>query len=253
MSYKGNSFVNGRSVTGGTKDSVNNVEVVLIDNAATGTWTVRVRDAQHGGGSTWQPYSLAVRGVNVNDLTPDPTFVQDSFEISSPIPQVGENIDISVSVKNQGAGSIADLSVIARADSDLLGMHQISMSPGETTELEWNWTPDQEGDVEFTFHIDPSGLVEEVSESNNYLSQIVIVSAPGVRVSTLEETITLSDASDSSTTWHLSLMNTALFETNATIEVTDPVRVQDGVEYDWFTSFTSVSYTHLTLPTNREV
>jgi len=242
VSYMGNVFVNGRSVTGGTKDSVNNVEVVLIDNAATGTWTVRVRDAQHGGGRTWQPYSLAVRGVNVNDLTPDPTFVQDSFEISSPIPQVGENIDISVTVKNQGAGSIADLSVIARADSDLLGMHQISMSPGETTELQWNWTPDQEGDVEFTFHIDPSGLVEEVSESNNYLSQMVIVSAPGVRVSAFEESITLADASDSSTTWQLSLMNTALFETNATIEVTDPVRVQDGVEYDWFTSFTSNTF-----------
>ena len=242
VSYMGNVFVNGRSVTGGTKDSVNNVEVVLIDNAATGTWTVRVRDAQHGGGRTWQPYSLAVRGVNVNDLTPDPTFVQDSFEISSPIPQVGENIDISVTVKNQGAGSIADLSVIARADSDLLGMHQISMSPGETTELQWNWTPDQEGDVEFTFHIDPSGLVEEVSESNNYLSQTVIVSAPGVRVSAFEESITLADASDSSTTWQLSLMNTALFETNATIEVTDPVRVQDGVEYDWFTSFTSNTF-----------
>tara|TARA_B100001559_G_C16498024_1_gene621847 strand:- start:415 stop:3663 length:3249 start_codon:yes stop_codon:yes gene_type:complete len=242
VSYKGNVFVNGRSVTGGTKDSTNNVEVVLIDNAATGTWTVRVRDAQHGGGRSWQPYSLAVRGVNVNDLTPDPTFVQDSFEISSPIPQVGENIDISVVVKNQGAGSIADLSVIARVDSDLLGMHQISMSPGESTELEWNWTPDQEGDVEFTFHIDPSGLIEEVSESNNYLSRTVIVSAPGVRVSTLEETITLADASDSSTTWQLSLMNTALFETNATIEVTDPVRVQTGLSYDWFTSFTSNTF-----------
>ena len=242
VSYKGNVFVNGRSVTGGTKDSVNNVEVVLVDNAATGTWTVRVRDAQHGGGRTWQPYSLAVRGVNVNDLTPDPTFVQNSFEISSPIPQVGENIDISVSVKNQGAGSIADLSVIARADSDLLGMHQISMSPGETTELEWNWTPDQEGDVEFTFHIDPSGLVEEVSESNNYLSQTVIVSAPGVRVSSAEETISLADSSASSTTWQLSLMNTALFETNATIEVTDPIRVQDGAEYNWFTSFTSNTF-----------
>ena len=88
VSYKGNAFVNGRSVTGGTKDSTNNVEVVLIDNAATGTWTVRVRDAQHGGGRTWQPYALAVRGVNVNDLSPDPAFVQNSFEISSPIPQV---------------------------------------------------------------------------------------------------------------------------------------------------------------------
>ena len=37
-------------------------------------------------------------------------------------------------------------------------------------------------------------------------------------------------------------MNTALLETNATIEVTDPVRVQDGLEYDWFTSFTSNTF-----------
>ena len=242
LSYKGNAFVNGRSVTGGTKDSINNVEVVLIDNAATGTWTVRVRDAQHGGGRSWQPYSLAVRGVNVNDLTPDPTFVQDSFQISTPIPQVGENVDISVVVKNQGAGSVADLSVIARADIDLLGTQQLSMSPGESTELVWNWTPSQEGEVELTFHIDPSGLVEESSESNNYLLQTVIVSVLGVRVSTHQETKTLTDTSDSSTTWVLSLMNTALLETNATIEVTDPIRIQDGLEYDWFTSFTSNTF-----------
>ena len=242
ITYKGNAFVNGRSVTGGTKDSTNNVEVVLIDNAATGTWTVRVRDAQHGGSRTWQPYALAVRGVNVNDLSPDPTFVQNSFEISSPIPQVGEEVDVSVVIQNQGAGSVADLSVIARADSNLLGTRQLSMSPGESAVLEWNWTPTQEGDVEFTFHIDPSDTVEEVSEINNYLTHTVIVSAPGVRVSSEQETITLGDATDSSTTWQLSLMNTALFETNATIEVSDPVRMQDGVQYDWFTSFTSNTF-----------
>lgn len=242
ITYKGNAFVNGRSVTGGTKDSTNNVEVVLIDNAATGTWTVRVRDAQHGGSRTWQPYALAVRGVNVNDLSPDPTFVQNSFEISSPIPQVGEEVDISVVIQNQGAGSVADLSVIARADSNLLGTRQLSMSPGESAVLEWNWTPTQEGDVEFTFHIDPSDTVEEVSETNNYLTHTVIVSAPGVRVSSEQETVTLGDATDSSTTWQLSLMNTALFETNATIEVSDPVRMQDGVQYDWFTSFTSNTF-----------
>jgi uncharacterized membrane protein len=242
ITYKGNAFVNGRSVTGGTKDSANNVEVVLIDNAATGTWTVRVRDAQHGGSRTWQPYALAVRGVNVNDLSPDPTFVQNSFEISSPIPQVGEEVDISVVIQNQGAGSVADLSVIARADSNLLGTRQLSMSPGESAVLEWNWTPTQEGDVEFTFHIDPSDTVEEVSETNNYLTHTVVVSAPGVRVSSEQETVTLGDATDSSTTWQLSLMNTALFETNATIEVSDPVRMQDGVQYDWFTSFTSNTF-----------
>ena len=169
-------------------------------------------------------------------------YLQNSFEISTQIPQVGEDVDISVVVKNQGAGSVADLSVIARADLDLLGMHQISMSPGESTRLEWNWTPSQEGEVEFTFHIDPSGLIDESSESNNYLTETVVVSAPGVRVSSPQETKTLTDASDSSTTWQLSLMNTALMETNATIEVTDPIRVQDGVEFDWFTSFTSNTF-----------
>jgi len=242
VTYKGNWFVNGRSVTGGTKDSTNNVEVVLIDNAATGTWTVRVHDAQHGGGRTWQPYALAVRGVNVNDLSPDPAFVQNSFEISSPIPQVGEEVDVSVVIQNQGAGSVADLSIIARADNEMLGTRQLSMSPGESAVLEWNWTPIQQGDVEFTFHIDPSDTVEEASETNNYLTQTVVVSAPGVRVSSEQATVTLGDATDSSTTWQLLLMNTALFETNASIDVSDPMRMQDGVQYDWFTSFTSNTF-----------
>ena len=55
--YLGNDFANGRSATGGTRDSVNNLEVVLIDNAAQGTWTVKVKDAQHSGSRT-QPTRL---------------------------------------------------------------------------------------------------------------------------------------------------------------------------------------------------
>ena len=86
---------------------------------------------------------------------------------------------------------------------------------------------DSRGGCGVHFHIDPSDTVEEVSETNNYLTHTVIVSAPGVRVSSEQETVTLGDATDSSTTWQLSLMNTALFETNATIEVSDPVRMQD--------------------------
>ena len=47
--YLGNDFANGRSATGGTMGQRNNLEVVLIDAAATGTWTVKVKDAQHSG------------------------------------------------------------------------------------------------------------------------------------------------------------------------------------------------------------
>ena len=55
----------------GEHDSLNNVEVVLVDSAEAGLWTVKVTDASHNGGRA-QPYAVAVSGVGVNDLRPDP-------------------------------------------------------------------------------------------------------------------------------------------------------------------------------------
>ena len=231
-----------RDSTGGTKDSVNNVEVVALDSAAQGTWTLRVRDAQHGGSRTWQPFSLAVRGFNVNDLNPDPTFVTDSFEVSTPIPQVGEQVEVSISVKNLGAGTVSDLPVLARVNSALLGEQLVSLSPGETEEISWEWTPSDEGDAAFEFFIDPNNLIEELSESNNYFGDVIIVSAPGVRVTADSELISLSDPTSTTTTWDLTLTNTALFETNASITASPPTRIQDGTEFGWFQSFTSNTF-----------
>ena len=242
VTYMGNVFTNGRSTQGGSKDSVNNVEVIALDSTAQGIWTIRVKDSQHGGSRTWQPFSIAVRGHNVNDLSPDPTFVPDSMSVSTPIPQVGEEVQVSVLVKNIGAGSVTDIPVMARVNSALLSEQLISLSPGQTEELSWSWTPESEGDTAFEFFIDPNNQFDEMSDSNNYLGEIVIVSAPGVRVSALEETLTLVDASSSTSTWDLTLINTALFETNATISASSPIRVQDGTEFGWFQSFTSNTF-----------
>ncbi len=60
--YLGNDFANGRSTTGGSADNTNNVEVVLIDSAIVGQWTVKVKDTYHGG-SRSQPFALAVMGL----------------------------------------------------------------------------------------------------------------------------------------------------------------------------------------------
>tara|TARA_B100001175_G_scaffold317929_1_gene337728 strand:+ start:5058 stop:9542 length:4485 start_codon:yes stop_codon:yes gene_type:complete len=242
ITYKGNVFTNGRSSQGGTKDSVNNVEVVALDSTAQGIWTIRVTDSQHGGSRTWQPFSIAVRGHNVNDLSADPTFVPDSMNISTPIPQVGEDVEVSVLVKNLGAGSIVDVPVIARVNSAPLGEQLVSLSPGETVELMWTWSPESEGDAAFEFFIDPNNQFDEMSDSNNYLGDIVIVSAPGVRVSAQQDTIILVDTSSTTSTWDLTLTNTALFETNATISATSPVRIQDGTQFGWFQSFTSNTF-----------
>ena len=240
--YKGNAFTNGRSVIDGDKDSKNNVEVMLVDNAMTGTWTVRVRDSSHGGSNFYQSYALAVRGVNVNDLDPDPTFVPNSLELSVPIPQIDEEVELTVSLINQGAGSVPELTVLAAVNGVTIDTKTISLSPGEYAELTWQWTPSQEGDNTVSFYIDPNDLIEEVSDSNNQYQEIVIVSVPGVRVSSENPTMLIEGTTDSSSTWSLNLINTALFETNATIEVSEPIRVQDGVEFDWFSSFSNNTF-----------
>ena len=240
--YKGNVFTNGRSTQGGSKDSVNNVEVVALDSTSQGIWTIRVKDSQHGGSRTWQPFSIAVRGHNVNDLSPDPTFVPDSMNVSTPIPQVGEQVQVSVQIKNIGAGSVTDIPVMARVDSALLGEQLVSLLPGQTEELFWSWTPETQGDSAFEFFIDPNNQFNEMSDSNNYFGEIVIVSAPGVRVSALDDTLTLVDATSTTSTWDLTLTNTALLETNATISASSPTRVQDGAQFGWFQSFTSNTF-----------
>ena len=71
VEYKGNEFSQGRSIQGGSYDTLNNVEVVLIDSAEQGIWTVKVSDSQHSG-SKAQPYAIAVSGIGVNDLRPIP-------------------------------------------------------------------------------------------------------------------------------------------------------------------------------------
>ncbi len=239
--YKGNVFNSGHSVTGGNFDSVNNVEVVLVESASTGIWSVRVKDDYHGGSNVWQSYAIAVRGVNVNDLSPDPSFQQD-VSVEPTIPQIGENVQISISVQNLGSGSVSDLEVMARADGSLISTKLISISPGEIIDLMWNWTPNQEGLIELTFYIDPNNLVDENSESNNFLSYDLQISSPGVRVSSDDVMKVLGDATDSSTQWLINLQNTALFETNATIEASNPVRLNDGLELNWFKSFTSTTF-----------
>lgn len=63
--YLGNVFSGSWSASGGSADTKNNTEAVYIQSPAAGTWTVRVTDTSHGGGT--QPYVLlASGGLGVN-------------------------------------------------------------------------------------------------------------------------------------------------------------------------------------------
>ena len=99
--YLGNDFANGRSTTGGSADGLNNVEVVLVDTAEIGIWTVVVKDSYHGG-SRAQPFAVAVMGHGVNDLRPDPIVVEEEFSMSATIPQVGDELQLISKIFNVG-------------------------------------------------------------------------------------------------------------------------------------------------------
>ncbi len=69
--YRGNVFSGGWSATGGSADTVNNVENVYVQSAAAGTWTVSVQGASVANGP--QPYAVVVAGASGSGPTPTHT------------------------------------------------------------------------------------------------------------------------------------------------------------------------------------
>ena len=214
--FLGNDFVNGRSTTNGVSDTVNNVEVVLVDNAEIGIWTVKVIDAFHGG-SRAQPFALAVTGYGVNDLRPDPTILEDEFSMSVTIPQVGDQLQVTTKVFNVGNVKADFFDMDFEVDGVPIDSKNIELGAGSTKTQVWYWTPQTAGQSTLSFIIDSSDEIEEILENNNRHDVQVNVTAPGVKLSADPQTITLLNTSQSTTSWNVALTNTALVSTNASL------------------------------------
>ena len=240
--YLGNDFANGRSTTGGTKDDVNNLEVVLIDTAMKGIWTVRVKDGLHGGSNT-QPFAIAVSGQGVNDLRPDPQVVANSMILNVSIPQVGDQVRLTTEVFNAGnikAESVDLAFVIDGVEED---RKTVDINPGASRQSTWYWTPSQSGTATLELKVDPDDTVDEIQENNNLLTTIVDVTAPGVKVTSNVTEQVVQFASQTTASWNLTLENTALIETNASIDVLGVSRVSDGTTVPWYVGMTASNFT----------
>ena len=241
--YKGNDFAGGASTTGGDADDVNNVEVILIDSADMGVWLVNITDVSHGGQRSDQTFALAVRGAGVNDLRSDPLPIGASFQLSTAIPQVNDECQISIQIENQGGGRAEGLRIQAIAGGQNLGEVEIDLGPGMTRWATWDWTPVNEGTQTITIRIDANNDFEEIDEDNNLFETIVAVSAPGVRVTSPMTVKDIVDSTSTSTSWELSIRNTALLPTNASISSSNAQRITDGAVMDgWFKSFTQTTF-----------
>ena len=239
--YLGNDFANGRSATGGARDSVNNLEVVLIDNAAQGTWTVKVKDAQHSGGKT-QPYAVAVLGHGVNDLRPDPKVVPEDFQMDVAIPQVDDPVQLTTSFFNFGNVKAEAFPIAFEVDGTELSRRTIELGAGSSKVLMWPWTPQSAGTSTLSFIIDPDDNMEEIREDNNRLDIQVNITAPGVKLQTSTPVQTLSSSTITTTSWNVSLTNTALIPTNASMQTGGVLHVESGQTMPWYIGSTESNF-----------
>lgn len=239
--YLGNDFANGRSSTGGSADNTNNVEVVLIDAAMVGQWTVKIKDTYHGG-SRSQPFALAVMGHGINDLLPDLAVMPLEYDIDVPIPSVDEEVHFTTKIQNTGNVKSDFFDVVLQVDGIEVESKNMEVGGGTEKELYWTWTPQSAGSKLVSFIIDPNDEVEETLENNNRHDVIVEVTTPGVSLTSSQRVITLDDPLLTSTSWDVNLVNTGLLPTNATITKQGITISETGVSVPWYVGISSTDF-----------
>ena len=239
--YYGNDFANGVSTTTNTRDSINNLEVVLIENAVQGVWTVKVVDTYHGG-SKIQPYGIAVRGDGVNDLRPDVTLLTSTFETSTDIPQVDEDVVVSVSFFNLGNVKADIFNVEFQENGVEIDSKSFDLGPGATKIIPWDWTPSIAGEATLRFIIDPLDELEEINEANNEFDFVINVTTPGVKLESATQEILMANSNQTTTTWELELTNTALLSTNASLQPGDVHLVDSTIDLGWYVGTTGTNF-----------
>ena len=239
--YLGNVFASGKSQVGGTRDSVNNLEVVLIDVASVGTWTVRVKDTSHSG-STSQPFAIAISGNGVNDLRPDPTPIIGSISTNTPIPQVDEEVTLTCNVENLGNVAVEDVLIHFNVDGSTIDSKTIDLNPAQVITLYWTWIPSTAGNLTVSIEVDPLDAIEEIRENNNVISKQIGVTTPGVKLTSTQQTNLLQDSDQSLSSWRVEITNTALISTNASLSSNGVIRQSDNQEQSWYVGISNTSF-----------
>ena len=188
--YRGNNFASGASISGGSADSVNNVERIHIPagvGVITGKWTVKI---SHMGGNT-QQFALVVTGNGTATPGTDLAVIADSIWISQTTPLVNDVITVRLSWINQAPVSAPSYRVVVEdlTTSDIL-LNQIKstgLDGGEIESVSIYHTFTQTGEHQLRLTLDADDDIAEVNDANsgvdnNIGTLIVNVSAMGLRI-----------------------------------------------------------------------
>jgi uncharacterized membrane protein len=188
--YYGNNFAAGQSIPGGSPDSLNNVEGLLLSTPRPGRWSVEVRG--FGVNSGPQDYALVVSGP-VREITADPAAVAVSH--SPPGPFEGDLISMNFTVLNLGNGPAYGFPYCITVDNAPLHEGVLPDIPaGQSTQLTADWTAVR-GNHSLGITINPLGTVDETSRTNDRLQRNVTVLNFGVGVNASPGTILLDPGS----------------------------------------------------------
>ena len=187
--YLGNDFLNGVTKTGGSADSVNNVERIRIPAGTlseSGQWLIKV---MHRGGYT-QSFSL----VMAADANPTPkadlATHASSIQVSSDSPLVNEAVSIKASWVNQGTLATGQYRVTLTDQTTgqtIFDKTMSSLNPGQSDSETKYWVFETTGEHSLELSIDVDGVVSEMNDEllgtdNNHRTKIVNVAALGVRL-----------------------------------------------------------------------
>lgn len=173
---------NGTSITGGSADSMNNVEKVKVVDPKRGYYEVHVVAKNVPSGT--QDFALAVRGTIVSSYR---DLEMSNVVASAPSPVVDDEVTVSALLRNRGTFPISghSITITAYTDSgnfDVLSANPAQINPGEALPLTGTWTAVR-GQVNFVARVTAPG-VSEFSLGNNEANTSIFVREYGFQMVT---------------------------------------------------------------------
>ena len=168
--------------------------------------------------------------------------VPEAFEMNVAIPQVDDPVQLTTSFFNFGNVKADAFPVAFEVDGTELSRTTMELGAGSAKVVMWPWTPQAAGETTLSFIIDPDDDMEEIREDNNRLDVQVNVTAPGVKLQTATPVQTLASSSVTTTSWNISLTNTALIPTNASMQTGEVLHVESGQVMPWYVGSTESNF-----------
>ncbi|MEE2812518.1 MAG: S8 family serine peptidase [Candidatus Thermoplasmatota archaeon] len=184
--YKGNDFANGFSTTGGSRDSLNNVERVRLGSSPTGDWQITV---SHSGGYS-QGYAIVISAVGNENPMSDLAVYSGSVWASQVAPLENDYVLLRMAWVNQAPAMTGAYDVLVEDITDNVVLWTgtrdgLAGGASDTFSFQKRFTTTGIHTIRLT--LDPTNNVTEMNDevdgtNNNVAILDVNVTAIGVRI-----------------------------------------------------------------------